>query len=134
MPNESTETARLIGEQIHKTCIQYEGNYVGGVECNERKEILPLYCPICSKEPDEIQPLSSVGDNREELFCPHCDLRLKIIIFLDEVSAYTPGEPSDGKVGFIDTCPACKGSGEVRRVYKAEVKNAAGKRQIPKDN
>ena len=34
-----------------------------------------LTCPVCAEPSEpEIQPLSSFGEERDILFCPHCDL------------------------------------------------------------
>lgn len=44
---------------------------------------LPLYCPRCqifAGPKDGVQPLASFGDNREVLFCPHCDLTVQLIV------------------------------------------------------
>jgi hypothetical protein len=41
----------------------------------------PLTCPNCTQwcgPLDEKQPMSSVGDMREVLFCPHCDLTVEL--------------------------------------------------------
>ena len=55
------EVAQKLGEQVNN---------------NE-----PLTCPYCAQwdEPfDHIkQPLSSVSEMREVLFCPHCDLTVE---------------------------------------------------------
>ncbi|KKM90451.1 hypothetical protein LCGC14_1238540 [marine sediment metagenome] len=41
----------------------------------------PLLCPICSPDSmNEEQPMSSVGDFENELFCPHCDLYAEIVV------------------------------------------------------
>ena len=35
----------------------------------------PLLCPLCSPDcMDGEQPMSSIGDFEDELFCPHCGL------------------------------------------------------------
>jgi hypothetical protein len=40
-----------------------------------------LSCPICSNEPPESeQPMSSIGDFEEELFCPHCEVVIEMRI------------------------------------------------------
>ena len=57
------EVAQALGEQVH------------------RGE--PLTCPNCSQYSgprDEKQLMSSVGDMREVLFCPHCDLTVELVV------------------------------------------------------
>ncbi len=42
----------------------------------------PLLCPLCS--PDCMpggQPMSSYGDDESNLFCPHCDLGINLMVF-----------------------------------------------------
>ena len=53
------ELLKNIGEQISKT-----------------QKVL---CPDCMKD-KIVQPLHTVGDSENELFCPHCDLSIEIII------------------------------------------------------
>ena len=48
----------------------------------------PILCPVCSPESmDGEQPMSSIGDFENQLFCPHCALvvELKITYNPDEV-------------------------------------------------
>ncbi len=41
----------------------------------------PLLCPICSPYcMDGEQPMSSIGDFEHNLFCPHCDLSIELIV------------------------------------------------------
>ena len=53
----------------------------------------PLTCPLCSRhalmcgDDGEQQPMSSYGDYRYDLFCPHCDLGVPLEVF------YNPGKP-----------------------------------------
>ncbi len=37
----------------------------------------PLHCPVCSDDGGK-QPMCSVGDMREVLFCPHCDRTVEL--------------------------------------------------------
>lgn len=43
-----------------------------------------LYCPFCSDKPPRSpkgkQLMLSTGDFEEELFCPHCDLSVKLAV------------------------------------------------------
>jgi len=40
----------------------------------------PLICPICSSAVHGEQLMSSTGGFENELFCPHCDLRVNLVI------------------------------------------------------
>lgn len=42
----------------------------------------PLACPVCQDEWDDeaTQHLSSFGDDRSVLFCPHCDMCVTLVI------------------------------------------------------
>lgn len=52
--------AKHIGQQIHDT--------------------QNIYCPNCIVVEEIEQPLSVIGDYENELFCPHCELRVYIKI------------------------------------------------------
>ena len=41
-----------------------------------------LICPVCLEPGCPKQPLSSMGDFREVLFCPHCDLTVELKVTL----------------------------------------------------
>ena len=47
-----------------------------GMCVNKAKVML---CPQCSDK-DGGQPMCSWGDNPEWLFCPHCDLEVKLVM------------------------------------------------------
>ena len=55
----------------------------------------PLTCPLCTEwdmmcgDKGECQPMSSYGDYREKLFCPHCDLGVSFRVF------YNPDKEKD---------------------------------------
>ena len=52
------------------------------VEENRRKDKEGvLMCPVCKIDHYIIQPLSSFGDNRDVLFCPHCDLTVVLTVY-----------------------------------------------------
>ncbi len=43
----------------------------------------PLRCPFCSDDndnPEGHQPMSSIGDFENKLFCPHCDLLIDLVV------------------------------------------------------
>jgi len=46
-------------------------------EMGFRIEKAKIYCPLCS---DGEQPMSTVGDFENELFCPHCNFSFEIKI------------------------------------------------------
>jgi len=54
----------------------------------------PLTCPLCTDwavrcgDKGEHQPMSSCGDYEYDLFCPHCDLRVRLKVY------YNPDEQS----------------------------------------
>lgn len=77
MTEEELKIARQLGEQVHEACSDYVGSYVNGKEHNHRDQIKPLLCPNCTN-----QPLSSMGDEREILFCPHCHLTVELKVTL----------------------------------------------------
>ena len=39
----------------------------------------PMLCPVCSQD-DPVQPMASFGDLENHLFCPHCDLGVRLEI------------------------------------------------------
>lgn len=41
---------------------------------------MPLVCPVCVKDKQPNQLISSFGDSAERLFCPHCEMELDIVI------------------------------------------------------
>lgn len=46
-----------------------------------------LYCPLCKEKLtteflSNDQDLSSFGDFENELFCPHCDITVELIVYL----------------------------------------------------
>jgi len=60
------EIARALGKMVHET--------------------KPLTCPVCAQFfTKDLQEMASDGDEREFLFCPHCDLSVKLVVL------YNPG-------------------------------------------
>lgn len=77
------DIARKLGKQVSQQCCDYGGSYIDGKDHHpNRDKVLPLYCPVCSENMFDvsIQPLSSVGDFEETLFCPHCEIYVDLIV------------------------------------------------------
>lgn len=41
-----------------------------------------FYCPECSIPPDRLQKIYVFGDSENELYCPHCDLTVELVVKL----------------------------------------------------
>lgn len=50
-----------------------------------------VICPNCREDfpASEGQPLSAIGDHEEQLFCPHCELRVRLTV------TYHPDDPPE---------------------------------------
>ena len=53
---------------------------------NELKDLVGgnVYCPRCNDPSDREQPLYQMSDWPETWFCPHCDLRVNLVVDLME--------------------------------------------------
>lgn len=60
----------------------------------------PLICPECSDEGavegEGVQLMSSIGDYENLLFCPHCDLRVDLVV---KVKPYPPRKVKEARAG-----------------------------------
>ena len=66
------ELTKDLGKQVAKQADDDEDG---------RGEAMPLNCPVCRKEEEDfIQPLSSMPDREEILFCPKCKVGFKITL------------------------------------------------------
>ena len=45
-----------------------------------------VLCPICKvHEPNLRQPMSTIGDHEDHIFCPHCEIEFELsIVFFPE--------------------------------------------------